>query len=75
MILLLSLLHLCVAYCNCPAVGVEPWVLATLGKWVVLVTMKVYPMLVVLVAALLIVPSPVEWGKVSQVVMQVSPRW
>ena len=52
-----------------------PWVLATLGKWVVLVTMTVPPMLVVQVAVSSTVLSPVEWGQVAHVVMQVSPWW
>ena len=53
----------------------KPWVLVTLGKWVVLVVMAVCPMLVVPVVVLLVAPSPVEWNQVAQVAMQILPRW
>ena len=75
MISLLSLLHLYIAYGHCPVVEMEQWGLVTPGKWAELVTMAVRLILVVPVAALSVVPSPVEWSQVAWAVMQVLVWW
>ena len=49
--------------------------LVTLGEWVVLVAMVECPVLVMLVAALLVAPMPVEWVYVAQVAKRVLMQW
>lgn len=75
LVLLLGLLHHCAVYCNCPAVETEPQVLVMLGKWVVLVAIVECPVLAVLVAAMLVAPTPIEWIHVAQVAKQVLMQW
>ena len=60
LVLLLDLLHHCAGYCNCP-VKMEPQVLLTLEKWVVLVAMVECPALTELVAAMSAALTPIEW--------------
>ena len=75
LMLLLYQLHLCIAYCICPVVGVKPWVLLMLGRWVVPVTMVVCQTLVTWVAESSVGQSLLKWGQVAQVVMQVLLWW
>ena len=49
--------------------------LVTLGKWVVLVAMVEFPMLVVPVVALSVALTPVEWDHVAQVAKQILLQW
>ena len=58
--------HHCAVFCNCPALETIPLVLVTLEEWVVLVAMIDCPTLVVLLAALSVTPTPVEWAYDAQ---------